>query len=390
MRSALLDNDVELASELIKEASENLVSPSEAMRAIEPDSIQQEIESGKMGILARKNDEALEIESLLWKLGVPAVQARSDARGKLSRCIADAFTRCKGETITREEFEKLTAESDPYGDGRIWRAIISLENVRLEGDRLRVSRALAALNGAVLPPALLARRSNPENVTVSTVHASKGREFDTVWMLAENLSAFEKDPSMEEKRVAYVGMTRGAGNLSLQCLDEHFIIGGKNSFASYKMFYKDRYFRKRSSGKGRSGKSRVVNIEIRNETDVDEAAFRKSKEVQEALASGWLEGEPVRFVLRGSGEKVRYDIVLQDDESFVLGHLTRTFIDDYRKCSSNAPLPDAFDQVYIDRITTCIGRSTAETTFDRPFDEVAVWYGFAIGGYPHRDDTQGY
>lgn len=390
LRSALLEDDVYLASSLIGSAAGSLGTPDEPLRSLEPEAIQQELSRGKIGVLTRKNDEALEIESLLWKLGVPALQARSDARKKPSRCLADVFVKCKGETIAREEFEELAAGSDPYGDGRIWRALVSLEGVHLEGDRLRIENALAALNSAVIPPELLATRSNEQGITVSTVHTSKGREFDTVWMLAENLADFRDGAEMEEKRVAYVGLTRGAENLSLQCLDEHFIVGGKNSFKTHKMFKKDRYFRKRSSGRGRTGKSRVVNIEIRNETDVDETSFRNSGKVQEALAAGLLEGEPLRFVLRGTGDRIRYDIVLQDDEGFLLGHLTRTFIDDYIACAGDAPLPDAFDQVYIDRITTCAGRSTVEATYDRAFGDMAVWYGFTIGGYAHRDDSQGY
>ena len=390
LRSALLEDDVDLASRLIGSAADSLGTPDEPLRSLEPEVIQRELSRGKMGVLTRKNDEALEIESLLWKLGVPALQARSDARKKPSRCLADAFVKCKGETIAREEFEELTAGIDPYGDGRIWRALVSLEGVRLEGDRLRIENALAALNSAVIPPELLATRSNDQGITVSTVHASKGREFDTVWMLAENLADFKDGAEMEEKRVAYVGLTRGAENLSLQCLDEHFIVGGKNTFKTHKMFKKDRYFRKRCSGRGRTGKSRVVNFEVRNETDVDEASFRNSGKVQEALSAGLLEGEPLRFVLKGTGDRIRYVIVLQDDESFVLGHLTRTFIDDYVTCAGDAPLPDAFDQVYIDRITTCAGRSTVEATYDRAFGDMAVWYGFTIGGYAHRDDSQGY
>ena len=392
LRAALLDDDAERASELIKKVAERLGAPSESMRSLEPEFIQGELAQGKMGVLTRNNDAALEIEALLWKLGVPAVQVRSDARKMLSRCVADAFVKCKGETITQCEFEELIAPSDPYGDGRVWRALLSVEGVRLEGDRLRISDALAALNGAILPAALLAERNSLQCITVSTVHASKGREFDSVWMLAENIADFQETSSMEEKRVAYVGLTRGSGNLALQCLDEHFIVGGKNSFRTKKMRYRDRYYRKRSSGRGRTGKSRVVNIEVRNEIDVDVTSIGSSGKAQEALASGSLEGEQVRFVLRGTGDNVRYDIVLQDDEGFVLGRLTRTFIDDYRRCSGDleAPLPDAFDQVYIDRITTCIGRANAGTAHGRSFGDMAVWYGFAIGGYAHRDDSQGY
>ena len=108
-----------------------------------------------------------------------------------------------------------------------------------------------------------------------------------------------------------------------------------------------------------------------------------------------MEGTPIRLVLSESGDLAYYKIVLQDNEDMVLGRMKRTFLDDYKRCAGgkdieSVALPDAFDEIYIDRVVSCVGRSVPEAMCDRSFDSMAVWYGFTIGGYAHRDDTQGY
>lgn len=395
MRASLLEEDVARSSKLIAQAAIDLGMPSQPMRMLDPKAILHVKSQGSMGILTRRNDEALEIESLLWKLGIPVIHGRSDAGEAVTRCIADAFAYCDGQTISKEEFEKLIAHKDPYGDGRIWRALLSLDGISPEGDRLRISNILSALHGAVLPPELTALREDESGIAVSTVHASKGRKFDTVWMLAEDLADFANANEPEEKRVAYVGLTRGASSVEVQCLDEHFLAGGKSGFYTCKMPNKDRYFRKKSGRGKRRSKPRVVNIEIRNEADIDFEEFRRLGKVQQMLSEQPMEGVPIRLVLSGSGDLVYYKIVLQDDEDAVLGRMKRSFLDDYKRCAGgkgidSVILPDAFDELYIDRVVSCVGRSVPETTYDKSFDSMAVWYGFTIGGYAHRDDTQGY
>lgn len=50
---------------------------------------------------------------------------------------------------------------------------------------------------------------DPEIIYVSTIHKSKGREFDSIYMMLKNVDA-QKD---EERRALYVGMTRAKSNL---------------------------------------------------------------------------------------------------------------------------------------------------------------------------------
>lgn len=64
-----------------------------------------------------------------------------------------------------------------------------------------------------------------ETVFVSTIHKSKGREFDSVWLLLNHINLMGD----AEKRVLYVGMTRAKTNLYIHCnngiFDEYQIPG---------------------------------------------------------------------------------------------------------------------------------------------------------------------
>ena len=396
LRGALLDNDLDCATKQICANISLLKIPEDPMRKLDKSSIDNVLKTGSLGILTRTNEEALGVESVLWKKGISSVQKRSDANDALSRCIADAFIASKETTISKEEFESLSAAHDPYRDGRVWKGLLKVEGVHLNGDRIRKEDVLSALylTNRTLSPELSAERENTCALVVSTIHAAKGKEFDSVWMLAEDLEQFEKSEELEEKKVVYVGLSRAATNLELQCLDEHFLKGGKVSDKTHKMYNRDRFF-KRHSGKRTGAKPRLTNIEIRNVIDVDFSSFRYCRKAQEMFQKGGIEGAPLRLVLRGSGQNAFYEIVLEDEESFALGKMTRTFVDDCRACidyrnRDAVNLPDAWDEIYIDRVVTCVGRSVSEITYDCSFGEFAVWHGITIGGYAHRDDSQGY
>lgn len=57
-----------------------------------------------------------------------------------------------------------------------------------------------------------------ETVSVSTIHKSKGREFDTVYMLLNNVPC----NTDEEKRKIYVGLTRAKEELYIHCNNDLF------------------------------------------------------------------------------------------------------------------------------------------------------------------------
>ena len=76
-----------------------------------------------------------------------------------------------------------------------------------------------------------------QDITLSTLHGSKGLEFDHVYMIDVNPQIFpgfkatEKAALEEERRLFYVGITRAKASFEL--LHSEFINGGFNAHSSF-------------------------------------------------------------------------------------------------------------------------------------------------------------
>jgi DNA helicase-2/ATP-dependent DNA helicase PcrA len=79
-----------------------------------------------------------------------------------------------------------------------------------------------------------------ECVSIMTIHASKGLEFDTVFLVGWEEGVFPSQKSLEQKshqaleeerRLAYVAITRARRNLYISCAEQRRLYGGTN--ASY-------------------------------------------------------------------------------------------------------------------------------------------------------------
>jgi hypothetical protein len=111
--------------------------------------------------------------------------------------------------------------------------------------------------------------------------------------------------------------------------------------------------------------------------------------------SGALEGMEIRLCLPErilDPELEAYEI--KTDDGILLGKMTRSFTSYYRilheRVVGESPkfLPEAFDEVYVDRIISCVGKSERAPEAARKFGDYAIWYGFTLGGFAHVDDSQ--
>ncbi|AVQ00370.1 hypothetical protein C7S18_24025 (plasmid) [Ahniella affigens] len=84
-------------------------------------------------------------------------------------------------------------------------------------------KALVSLSGSlaqrIRAAELSEKKHDPDAVRIMTLHASKGLEFDDVWIYAANQGALPHESSLieEERRLFYVGMTRARSNLVVTC-----------------------------------------------------------------------------------------------------------------------------------------------------------------------------
>ena len=125
------------------------------------------------------------------------------------------------------DFPSLLDDGTPSGKERINNLVVLAENAS-KYETLEEFLADAALMSS-------ADESSAKNsVTLMTLHASKGLEFPVVFLvgLEEGLfpssRAEEEGDIEEERRLAYVGMTRAMKNLFLTWAQSRFSFGGRN------------------------------------------------------------------------------------------------------------------------------------------------------------------
>lgn len=157
---------------------------------------------GTTAFLTRDNGEALLVAGALAAAGFP-VELRRPAHAQVSaRWIAESLADHPSRTIDRETF--LAAH--PHGDGEDrWRALRRVAGGYAH--ELEISRVAAALRTPRrLPPELLAEPVS--DIVVSTVHRSKGLEYDNVVLVDPRVHRRADESPAAEARVRYVALTR--------------------------------------------------------------------------------------------------------------------------------------------------------------------------------------
>ncbi len=172
-------------------------------------------QSGKSCILTGTNDEALRILGLLLKQGKRAKLIQSLDGFKLNnlleiRVFLSAIDRELHSPVISDEIWR-NAERELLSDfqnsaciGNVKRLIQDFEATHSIKYRSDLEEFL---NDSKFDD--FYNEQDQETVCVSTIHKSKGREFDNVYMMLKNLSG----KTNAERRALYVGMTRAKNNL---------------------------------------------------------------------------------------------------------------------------------------------------------------------------------
>ena len=164
----------------------------------------------KTAILTRTNGEALLISKALFSEGVPHRLQRLAAAQVVAPWLAVAFRGVPyqqvGRRLLTERVETLAAQGLLVPDPETaWRLLKRLD--RRPHDSLLLPTVAAAIRTGAVPDELT-EVPNPV-ITVSTIHRSKGMEFDRVVLVDFNAAEAEDDLTLaEETRVLYVGMTQ--------------------------------------------------------------------------------------------------------------------------------------------------------------------------------------
>ncbi|MEM1322976.1 MAG: RecQ family ATP-dependent DNA helicase [Bacteroidota bacterium] len=173
---------------------------------------------GSTAVLTHRNDEAVLITSILKQLGLPA-QLIQDKQGFSLRDLFElrrfsfrlqSITKEEKETIEEEHWEKLKAQL-PTDCAQSNNLDLVLRVVQTY-EKLHPTKYLGSWR-SFLKESRIQDFYNAEQSTilVSTMHKSKGKEFDNVFILLNNYQLH----SEAEKRVLYVAMTRAKSHLFL-------------------------------------------------------------------------------------------------------------------------------------------------------------------------------
>lgn len=383
LRSKILDRDAEGARAVVESIADVFGKPETTLR-------RQNIEEHhaySLGILVRKNAEALEVYNTLNGMGVRAHLERFEKQRFASRLFADIFSDYPNETITEDRFLKLATSTglvvEDQAEG-IWSELNGSHLVHREGTRIEVADILDVLadEKGVLPPLLCVHAEDSGNIYISTVHGAKGREFDCVWLMAENMNSWatSEPPCLDEEKVAYVALSRARYQVALQSCDlDKALLGYEKGI--------DRCY-KRSRGKVGKATNRLVRLEFVSSKDIDFSSCCSELEMQQLLSKGSLNGQEVCLV--NPDKDYHYQIVLQASPEIVLGRTARSFGEAYYACCPpsrrDKPLPDAFDHLHIVGTISCVGKKGLAPASAKVFGKRAIWYGFVISGFACVND----
>jgi hypothetical protein len=390
LRHCLLERDASSAGAQVSKVLASLGEPECDLRSLDLSSLEEKY-NGTLGILTRTNAQAVAISSLFYKHGIPHTLLRAEKEAYWSRIVADVFVDYCHETVDEDYFVRRAEEKGvSFEDAiRAWIGLTSLRDARAEGTRYKVENLLQAMTEEIVPESLAATKGVEPGITISTIHGSKGREYDRVWLMSDDLESASKSSELDEQKVAYVALSRARLGTSLQKSEDC----GLKIDSEENRCYRVSVLKRRISNT--SKRKHLTHIELHNSTDIDQTTLLSTPALRTLAESGALEGMEIRLCLPErilDPELEAYEI--KTDDGILLGKMTRSFTSYYRilheRVVGESPkfLPEAFDEVYVDRIISCVGKSERAPEAARKFGDYAIWYGFTLGGFAHVDDSQ--
>lgn len=333
--------------------------------------------SNTIAILCRSNGQAELISNNLHRKGIDHLLLRQNQRKILyHRWIADMFWDFSNDYIKKEDFiqryyirvkENLT-EAEKYF--QILRDFtIGDENNQLPG--IEKTKLLKALRISIDPSKELLVNSNI-NLTVSTIHKAKGKEFDIVYLVDFLLD--ENCETTEEARVAYVAVTRSKENLHL--LTSNVANGCFDKSKSQRTFAKNFKAQKYPF---------CSKIALGYDCDLNTNSFltsslSKSVFIQEYIATKVNVHDPITLKLDDNMYKVIHS---EYEEDVVLGELTQSVVEQILECvliKKDSNLPPFLHSLYISNIVTCY-QDNISSNMPSQFKESAIWLGIEISGF---------
>lgn len=350
------------------------------------------IQNGTLGILTRTNGQALQISAWLRNEDVPHDLLRNLGSATLGDWISRIFTDWENETVDEASFVSKHLSVFPDIDYEVakdrWAALLDTQ-VGEAKRRVEVKDLLSGLLRNARESTLYTS-NNTKNyaITVSNIHRAKGKEFDSVIVIDDVISAMtdsEHDDILEHK-VCYVALTRPRKQIERAALPTQYIYITPNETR-----------RCSKASRPRPGKrSYISHFEVGADSDLDQAAFAETIERQEYIKNQLKPGTRLKLKKcpQSRGLPVIYSVVVEDQEHIVLGYTSKAFARELNssmqkifKISSNVSydiFPHAFCDVYVDDIISCVS-SVVTPPGAKTYGDTSIWIGFTVAGFAAVD-----
>lgn len=168
-------------------------------------------EGESTAVLCSTNYEVLIASDLLWENGHPHVVRRRAQEMSVAPWVYGTFRDLEDRTYMADEIKALLEEQ--FGDdaGERWLALKTAEGDFNSYASLNVPRLSQRLRSRSVPLSLTVEDRSP--LTVSTVHRSKGLEFDNVLYVRPQIDSPADKPTFDALKQKYVALSRARAEI---------------------------------------------------------------------------------------------------------------------------------------------------------------------------------
>lgn len=384
-RDAILANDMALCKKSAKKIYEDLPEYTVAkIHGFQEDTLDFLTDNGNIGILTRANAQALMISGIFRKKNIHHVVQRRLSEDAISGWVALLFNKASVRYYNKEDFvnafeENCSCYMDTANPHEMWDALSDTYSATT--GRLSVKNLLVSIRSKGKCKGLFTEAPESQ-ITISTIHRSKGREYDAVILLDDMLT--EETDVPEEHRVNYVALTRAKSRMyKVSCENAYFrTLEDRRCFSVGSTF--------------KYGKHYLRRFEIGKNTDFIRTSYAMNPEVQKFIRSKNKEliGKEVylkRDKVHSDGS-VTYQLILREND-MVLASTSQNFSYDLSEAireTKNLPsfariyeqlYPMRFSEIYIVDIASEIGMAQGEEKDVVEHEGLITWNTLMLEGY---------
>ena len=312
--------------------------------------INNNISETKICFTCRNNGQTLKLSSIFRKKGIKHTLNVNVTENNYASWISDIFYDFNEASIDRNNFlnrfNRFVNIKNFEKPETIWDKMIFLTK---SDDSVYISELIKII-GLSKKDDTCFRSENKDNIIVSNIHRTKGREYNHV--VIDNTfinDLIERQQDIGEYKTLYVALTRFKSSLYSAKLSELRNKGGVYPIDIFKT-------KRRRYGRMRLGK--VQNFEIINDLDISIDSFLTDK-AQEYIKNVNI-GDPILLKKRKIDNRIIYYIIhTYNDLPTILGQLCDSFKDDLiarMQLSEHdySELPDTITDLYVSGIYTHI------------------------------------